>query len=137
MTKREYAEWVDKLMQVRRIDTARTTNLPVMDAADAIAMWGEQLDAGKNVMCTGGKGTFKAQVPPSPLRAGDRIAVYWTEMGEWYTGTFTSSRVEDSDIGGKQRASRVVYDAVGKWARCKAKASTYWHCLDDEQWHRA
>ena len=29
-------------MAIKRIDTARTTSLPVMDAADAIAMWGNQ-----------------------------------------------------------------------------------------------
>ena len=37
MSKDEYATWVDKLMAVKRIDTARTTSLPVMDFADAIA----------------------------------------------------------------------------------------------------
>ena len=45
MTEQEYASWVDKLMKVKRIDTARTTSLPVMDMADAIAMWGDQLKA--------------------------------------------------------------------------------------------
>ena len=44
MTKQEYATWVDKLMSVRHIDTARTTNLPIMDAAAAIAAWGSELD---------------------------------------------------------------------------------------------
>ena len=43
MTKQEYATWVDKLMAVKRIDTARTTSLPVMDLADAISAWGKQL----------------------------------------------------------------------------------------------
>ena len=45
MTKEEYAEWVDKILTVRRIDTARTTNLPIMDAAEAFAQWGVNLDA--------------------------------------------------------------------------------------------
>ena len=31
MTKQEYAGWVDKLMRVKRIDTASKTSLPVMD----------------------------------------------------------------------------------------------------------
>ena len=43
MSKQEYAYWIDKMMAIKRIDTARTTSLPVMDAADAIAMWGNQL----------------------------------------------------------------------------------------------
>ena len=37
------ALWVDKLIQVRRIDTARTTNLPVMDAVAAFEAWGNEL----------------------------------------------------------------------------------------------
>ena len=78
--------------------------------------------------------TDKTTPPPSPLRPGDRISVFWTELAEWYTATFTSSRVEQSDVGGLQRASRVVYDAVGPWAASTAKDLTYWHCLDDEQW---
>ena len=135
ITEQEYAEWVDRLMHVQHIDTARTTNLPVMDAADAIAMWGAQLNGDKPMDDVHHKPVARARVPPSPLKAGDRVAVYWTEMQEWYTGTFTSSRIEDSDVGGKQRASRIVYDATGKWATCSARQSTYWHCLDDEQWH--
>ena len=43
MTKQEYATWVDRLVAVKRIDTARTTSLPVMDAADALAAWGLHL----------------------------------------------------------------------------------------------
>ena len=39
MTKQEYATWVDRLVAVKRIDTARTTSLPVMDAADALAAY--------------------------------------------------------------------------------------------------
>ena len=39
MTTQEYATWVDRLMQVQRIDTARTTNLPIMDAASAFERW--------------------------------------------------------------------------------------------------
>ena len=62
------------------------------------------------------------------------MEVYWTELQDWYPGTFTSSRVEQSDDGGLQRASRIVYDATGPWARCNARDLTYWHCLDDEQW---
>ena len=55
-------------------------------------------------------------------------------MDAWYDGVFKSSRVEDADGGGKQRASCVVYDAVGPWANCTRQQLTYWHCLDDEHW---
>ena len=139
MTKQEYAGWVDKLMRVKRIDTARTTSLPVMDMADAIAVWGDQLKVdGTNTLETWEtQAPVDAKPPPSQISKGERISVYWTELGEWYTGTFTSSRVEPSDGGGMQRASRVVYDAVGPWAKCTTADLTYWHCLDDEQWHRA
>ena len=139
MTEQEYASWVDKLMKVKRIDTARTTNLPVMDMADAIAMWGDQLKVDHTANLAGWEQHEPADrtPPPPPLVSGDKVSVYWTELKQWYTGTFTSSRVEASDDGGKQRASRIMYDATGPWAQCTAAALTYWHCLDDEQWHRA
>ena len=140
ITKSEYAAWVDKLMAVGRIDTARTTSLPVMDAADAIAAWGSQLGVdGSASLEQWHDDPPSPRVAPAPsvLHPGERIAVYWTDLSEWYHGTFTSSRVEAADGGGFQRASRVVYDAVGAWAHSKPKDLTYWHCLDDEQWHRA
>ena len=148
ISKQEYAEWVDKLMSVRRIDTARTTSLPIMDAADAIAVWGDQLKIdGTAMLETWTEPTPQAKATPHPalgpgdripvdpkLKPGDRVRVYWTELQEWYKGTYTSGRIEDADGGGKQRASRIVYDASGPWAGCNAKDLTYWHCLDDEQW---
>lgn len=138
MTKQEYGLWVDKLMSIKRIDTARTTSLPVMDAADAIAAWGDQLHV------EGGKQLDKwvdepavTTVAPSPLKTDDRVSVYWTDMSEWFEGTFRTSRVEDADGGGKQRTSCIVYDAKGPWEQCTQKQLTYWHCLDDEQWNHA
>ena len=139
MTKAEYAEWVDKMMKVRHIDTARTTNLPIMDTVGAIAMWGQQLDIStKHIMPATPRDTAPAKTPPpSPLKNGDRVSVYWTEIQEWHVGTFTSSRVEVGDDGALQRASRIVYDRQGRWTSCSTKALTYWHCLDDEVWQRA
>ena len=141
ISKREYALWVDKLMSVQRIDTARTTSLPVMDAADAIAMWGDQLnvrDVDKLERWDDAQPQSSAAPPaPSVLQPGDRIEVYWTDLKEWFCGTFTSSRIEDADGGGKQRSSRIVYDATGPWAQCTPKDLTYWHCLDDELWRSA
>jgi hypothetical protein len=137
MSKREYATWVDKLMAVRRIDTARTTSLPVMDAADAIALWGDQLniqDTERLERWHDGAVTERSQAPPAPLRPGTRIKVYWTELRQWFAGTYTSSKVEDSDDGGQQRASRIVYDATGPWRDCQTSELTYYHCLDDEMW---
>ena len=139
MTKQEYATWIDKLMAVKRIDTARTTSLPVMDAADAIAAWGGQLHERGTDKIERWEPTepHKEHIEPSPLKTNDRITVYWTDLKEWFTGTFKASRVEDADGGGKQRASCVVYDAAGPWASCNQKQLTYWHCLDDEQWQHA
>ena len=137
MSKDEYAEWVDKLMRVKRIDTARTTSLPIMDAADAIALWRDQLSLDRDQQLPAWEEPKTTQAaPPPPLKAGARVSVYWTELAEWYVGTYTSSRVEDADGGGKQRASRIVYDATGAWAACKQADLTYWHCLDDEQWEK-
>ena len=137
MSKREYAQWVDKMMNVRRIDTARTTNLPIMEAADAIAVWGDQLRTEGTAM----QDTWRApstpmteKPPPPPIKPQQRISVYWTDQREWFTGTFLRSRIEPSDDGGYQRASCVVYDATGIWSQCKEKDLTYWHCLDDELW---
>ena len=139
ISKQEYAEWIDKLMAVRRIDTARTTSLPVMDAADAIAVWGDQLKVGgRDVLETWRPdgATEQSVAGAPPLKPGDRLSVYWTELREWYDGTYTSSRVAPADDGGTQRESRVVYDAVGLWAQCNTASLTYYHCLDDEQWHK-
>ena len=58
-------------------------------------------------------------------------------MNEWFTGTFSTSRVEAADGGGQQRACCIVYDATGPWAACNKAQLTYWHCLDDEQWQHA
>ena len=119
MSKEEYGSWVDKLMAVRRIDTARTTSLPVMDMAGAIAAWGEQLHVDTpSVVAPWHEPPQSEAVGPAPLKRGARVSVYWTEMAEWFTGTFTTSRVENADGGGKQRACCVVYDAIGPWASC-------------------
>ena len=139
MTKEEYAHWVDKLMAVKRIDTARTTNLPIMDAADAIAAWGKQLhtEGTERLERWGDDAPAKpaaATVPAAPLKRGARLSVYWSDMQEWFAGTFTTSRVEDADGGGKQRSSCIVYDPTGPWSQCTRSQLTYWHCLDDEQW---
>ena len=135
MTKDEYAHWVDRLMGVTRIDTARTTNLPIMDRADALALWGAQLGVDKKPMVAWGEvQRTAASAVSAPLKAGTRISVFWTEMNEWFVGTYQCSRVETSDNGDEQRASCVVYDATGPWAKCSRRNSTFWHCLDDEQW---
>ena len=73
---------------------------------------------------------------PCVLSRGDRISVYWTELRQWYIGTFQRSRVEPADGGGTQRASQIVYDATGDEAHCTPTQLTYWHCLDDELWQR-
>jgi hypothetical protein len=137
MSKDEYASWVDKLMAVKRIDTARTTSLPIMDAADAIAAWGAELHVEKGeARKEWNNEPAPGEVGPAPLARNDRISVYWTEMAEWFTGTYTTNRVEDADDGGKQRSCCIVYDATGPWAKCSKSQLTYWHCLDDEQWRK-
>ena len=70
--------------------------------ADAIAAFGSQLHVAgpKNLELWGDdRPTTPAKVPKAPLRPGERLSVYWTEMKEWYSGTFKSSRVEDADDG--------------------------------------
>ena len=42
--------------------------------------------------------------------------------------------MERGDDGEIQRATHVVYDAVGAWSSSTAKQLTYWHCLSDEAW---
>ena len=106
-----------------------------MDAADAIAAWGSQLHMpGSDKLERWGELPESAPPPAAPLRAGDRLRVFWADMNEWFSGTYRASRVEPADGGGKQRSSCILYDATGPWARCNAKELTYWHCLDDEQW---
>ena len=111
-----------------------------MDAADAMALWGDELLAEKagplDTWTDAAPTPTTATVAPSPLKRGDRVSVYWTDLKAWYTGTFTSSQVEQADGGGSQRASRIVYDAIDAWAGCTTAQLTYWHCLDDEQWRK-
>ena len=124
-------------MRVQRIDTARTTNLPIMDAADAFGHYGDQLTDEGTKPERWRAADVTPTVGPAPLKRGERLSVYWTEMNEWYEGTYVTSRVEDADGGGKQRSSCILYDAVGAWAQCTKSQLTYWHCLDDEQWEAA
>ena len=60
-------------MRVKRIDTARTTNLPLVDMADAIAAWGDTLEVDK------GKADWDAPTPASEpgkaLPKGTRISI--------------------------------------------------------------
>ena len=93
-----------------------------MHGTERLEKWGEEPN------------TSRSQAPPAPLRPGTRITVYWTELRQWFNGTYTSSRIEPSDDGGEQRASRIVYDAVGPWRDCQVTELTYYHCLDDETW---
>ena len=122
-------------MGVKHIDTARTTNLPVMDMADAIAAWGDALDVEKGM--PEWDALTPTTEPGAAVAKGARIAVYWTEMNEWFNGTCTSNRLEAADGGGTQRATYIVYDAVGPWPACTKEQLRYCHCLDDEQWHFA
>ena len=134
MTKNEYAMWIDKLMAVKHIDTARTTSLPIMEAAEAIEAWGNEL----GVRNDGALDRWDAKAPldagPPVVRNGDRISVYWTDLRAWFDGTCTSTRVADADGGGTQREYRIVYEPIGSWKHCTPKQLTYYHCLDDEQW---
>ena len=61
------------------------------------------------------------QSPRRPSAKRNRIArvrsVYWTEMNEWYHGDMTSSHLETGDDGQPQRATRVLYDAIGPWTK--------------------
>ena len=137
ITKDEYASWVDKLMGVKHIDTARTTNLPIMDVADAMAAHAAELNVtSSKSLDTWTEQPQPSQASPAPLKVGDRISVYWTDMSEWFNGTYRCSRVEAADDGGSQRSSCILYDAQGPWATCTKSQLTYWHCLDDEQWAR-
>ena len=137
ITKQEYATWVDRMMQVQRIDTARTTNLPVIDAADALSIYGDQLTDDGPRPNRWREPEATTAIEPAPLKRGERLSVYWTEMDEWYEGTCMTHRVEDADGGGKQRSTCILYDAVGAWAQCTKTQLTYWHCLEDEQWEAA
>jgi hypothetical protein len=130
----EYSRWMNKIMSVTHIDATRTTNLPATDAADAVCAWWEELgDRETDTAARDDRYDTRAAAEPAPLTRlanGTRISVYWTEMEEWYAGTLTSTRKEVGDDGRPQIASRVVYDAVAPWP-----SLSYWHCLDDEQWH--
>ena len=143
MTTVEYTSWIDRMFKVRRLDATRTTSMPVMDAEDLYAPIEAEITARER------RGKRKrddtadafdeaaAQQPAAaerPLPKGTRIRVYWTELDEWYEAAVLSSRMERGDDGEMQRATHVVYDAVGAWSSSTAKQLTYWHCLSDEAW---
>ena len=100
--------------------------------------WHAELGDKETTAKKGGLDTFDAeaarppQVPPTVLKKGTRISVFWTEMNEWFDATVTSSRLEIGDDGQEQRATHVTYDAVGPWT--KGRDLKYWHCLDDVEW---
>ena len=121
----------------KRLDTVRTTNLPVMEAADALLLWGDTFKLDERVRLeawTEPTAATRGDVEAAPLKAGERLSVYWTDMQEWYPGTYKCSRVETGDDGARQRSSCILYDAVGAWAKCSKTDLTYWHCLSDEIW---
>ena len=134
----EYMLWIDRMMRVQRIDTARTTNLPTMDLADALLPHAKEVHADSpEWLASWDRSPAPQTVAPSPLKPGERVSIFWTEMDEWFDGTFRTSRIEPADGGGRQRSSCILYDAVGQWAQCNRSQLTYWHCLDDEQWKYA
>ncbi|KAL3929826.1 MAG: hypothetical protein SGPRY_001795 [Prymnesium sp.] len=45
MTTTDYTSWVDRMMTIEHFDATRTTNLPVLDAADALALWGNDAES--------------------------------------------------------------------------------------------
>ena len=118
----EYCHWMDEIMKVTHIDAARTTNLPCFDAADALSGWAGQLDDAFDT-------PEQPNTPTPPLAKGTRVSVFWTDMGEWYHGTVTSSRIDATEDGDRYRATRIQYDPVGKW-----RTDYYWHSLDDERY---
>ena len=136
LTAGEYAMWIDKIMSVDHVDATRTTNFPVMDVEDILRPWEEALrepTTGKRKRS--GEDAFDAAaatvagaVAPA-LSRGTRIQVYWTEEQQWYTATATRWQWEEGDDGQRQRATHLVYDAVGAWPETKL-----WHCLDDVTW---
>ena len=136
----EYGGWVDKLMTVRHIDAARTTNLPALDVADVLGPWYRSMNMDVEPGLEPARDPFDEEQPvreePSPpIPSGTRISVYWTEMEQWFDGTVTSSRLETGDDGQRQRATHVQYDPFGTWR--STRQLSYWHCLDDEHWQFA
>ena len=64
------------------------------------------------------------------LARDTRIQVYcWTKERQWYDATVSKWQWEEGDDGQCQRATHVVYDAVGAWPETRL-----WHCLDDVTW---
>ena len=148
MTRQEYGEWVDKLMGVTHLDTARTTNLPAMDVADLIGPLQDAIGMGAEAATpmtvrAGRKRVrdeFDERAEAQPraeevlVPAGTRVEVYWTDLRQWYAGVVTSNRREATGACTDHRIHRVVYDAVGLWANVREKQLTYWHCFDEENW---
>jgi hypothetical protein len=119
MTTTEYTSWVDRLLSVRHIDAARTTNLGLFDESSFMQGWEEGFRQREE------QGADALALPA----VGARLHVLWIDspagsgLDEWYVGTVTSYRGSDA---------HVAYDAVGPWK--KASDLSYWHDLSTETW---
>ena len=80
-----------------------------------------------------------APAPSPPLAKGTRARVSACTGPTWINGStalsLASSGLEDGDDGHKQRATHILYDAVGPWRT--AMQLSYWHCLDEEHRQQA
>eukprot|EP00966_Prymnesium_polylepis_P286137 6609489-Prymnesium_polylepis.1 len=120
LTTEEYARWMNEIMKVTAIDAARPTNLPPMEIADMALEWQRELGEREHATPRQRHDDFDVRAAdyaegatPTILKKNDRISVFWTDMNTWYDATVTSSRLERGDDGQQQRATHVIYDAVG------------------------
>ena len=134
---RSHTEWLRSTNTVD-YDAVRVSNLPVLDNSEALADLEEPTSAqrtrARQVVAAGDTRAAApppSQPPPPLLAKGDRVEVLWG--GDWWAGSFTSSRRDvgpDGAPSGK-RAHRILYDAARGW-------STYacYHVLEEETWRR-
>lgn len=76
----------------------------------------------------GGEPSSSALVSASQVlpRRRQRVRVFWTGEGAWFSGVLTSHRRGGQGL----QESRVLYDATERWPRREA----FWHDLGQERW---
>lgn len=142
MTNETYGNFIQRAMAIEDFDAKRTTNLPVHDVVDLVPEWEQHLreprkrgrkpkaaQSDDDEFDCAAEEAERREPAERALEKGTRIAVYWTDLDDWFTATVLSSRLDRSEEDDR-RLTHVLYDAAGGWS--KRSELSYWHCLAHE-----
>ena len=73
-----------------------------------------------------------ATTGPPLVAPRTRVTVYWTEMGQWFAGTVTSTKAGLSSDGRHARLYRVLYDSTAQFP-----STAFYHDFKEVTWRLA